>query len=285
VVAPTFDGHQLRSGPDAVKDLTLGLYEWKGDVWGIMSGAGFRRGYVAGTRQGDEVTLAIAALDDNGRPHGLEAGGRVIEVGGQVALDMDWTIAPRRLVTVGWISPDGAPPPPTDQRPGPTGVARLVEVDEDNLREVIAVRPAPHQDDYVADNARSIAEAHLCDPRGWYRAVYDGDVCVGFVMLAHFDDPAHEDHARYHGWYLWRLLIGARHQRRGYGTQVIHLICRHIDAQGGPRRLTTSWHDEIGGPEPFYRTLGFEPTGEIDQGEVVAILARWPEHDRDAAEA
>ena len=27
-----------------------------------------------------------------------------------------------------------------------------------------------------------------------------------------------------------------------------------------------------GGPEPFYRSFGFEPTGEIDEGEVVARL-------------
>jgi len=50
-----------------------------------------------------------------------------------------------------------------------------------------------------------------------------------------------------------------------------------IDEQGGPRRLTTSWNPALGGPEPFYRGLGFEPTGEIDDGEVVAVLARWPE--------
>ena len=30
-------------------------------------------------------------------------------------------------------------------------------------------------------------------------------------------------------------------------------------------------------PSAFYRGLGFEPTGEIDDGEVVAVLARWPE--------
>jgi diamine N-acetyltransferase len=27
-----------------------------------------------------------------------------------------------------------------------------------------------------------------------------------------------------------------------------------------------------GGPEPFYRAFGFEPTGEVDEGEVVARL-------------
>ena len=201
----------------------------------------------------------------------------VTEYDGELALEMDWAIAPSRLVSVGWLDPDGGPPAPADQRPGPTGVVHLVEVDERNLPDVLAVRTAPHQRDYVADNARSIAEGLLCTPPGWYRAVYDAEVCVGFVMLAHFDDPAHELYPRYHGWYLWRLLIGAAHQRRGYGRQVMDLVCRHIDAQGGPRRLTTSWNPDGGGPEAFYLGLGFEPTGEMDDGEVVAVLARWPE--------
>ena len=274
--APSLDGLQLRSGPDPVADLTVGLYEWRGDVWGVLSGAGHRRGYVTGTRTGDEVVLALATLDDAGHARGLEVRGVVLEHDGQVALDMDWDIAPARLVSTGWLDPSGPPPPP-DARPGPTGVVRLVEIDEHNLQEVLRVRTAPHQEDYVADNGRSIAEGLLCTPPGWYRAVYDADVCVGFVMLAHFDDPAHELYHRYHGWYLWRLLIGAAHQRRGYGAQVMHLVYRHIDEQGGPRRLTTSWNPDLGGPERFYRGLGFEPTGEIDEGEVVAVLARWPE--------
>ena len=207
----------------------------------------------------------------------MSARGVVTEHDGEVALEMDWAIAPARLVSVGWLDPDGGPPSPADQHPGPTGVVHLVEVDERNLPDVLAVRTAPHQRDYVADNARSIAEGLLCTPPGWYRAVYDAEVCVGFVMLAHFDDPAHELYPRYHGWYLWRLLIGAAHQRRGYGRQVMDLVCRHIDAQGGPRRLTTSWNPGVGGPEAFYLGLGFEPTGEMDDGEVVAVLARWPE--------
>ena len=116
-------------------------------------------------------------------------------------------------------------------------MVRLVEIDEHNLQDVLRVRTAPHQEDYVADNGRSIAEGLLCTPPGWYRAVYDADVCVGFVMLAHFDDPAHKLYHRYHGWYLWRLLIGAAHQRRGYATQVMHLVYRRHRRAGRPAPL------------------------------------------------
>jgi diamine N-acetyltransferase len=282
-MAASLDFRQLRSGPDAERDLTLNLYEWRGEVWGVLSGAGFTRGYVAGRRTDDTVILGITALASDGAVRTAEVPGTVLEQGDGVALELDWTIGPRRLESTGAVATDGVPPP-LDQRPGASGTVRLVEIDESNLQEVMRVRVAPDQADYVADNARSIAEAHIYQPAGWYRAVYDEDVCVGFVMLAHFDDPDHHLYPLYHGWYLWRLLIGAAHQRRGYGTQVIELVCRHIESEGGPQRLTVSWHDEVGGPEPFYRGLGFEPTGEIDDGEPVGVLTRWPGHADDPPE-
>jgi diamine N-acetyltransferase len=274
-MAASLDFRQLRSGPDAERDLTMNLYEWRGEVWGVLSGAGFTRGYLTGRRTEDTIALGVTALGANGTVQTAEVAGTVLGHGEAMALELDWTIGPRRLESTGWLIADGVPGP-LDQRPGASGTARLVEIDESNLQEVIRVRVAPHQSDYVADNARSIAQAHICRPAGWYRAVYDDDVCVGFVMLAHFDDPDHALYPLYHGWYLWRLLIGAAHQRRGYGTQVIELVCRHIESEGGPQRLTTSWHDEVGGPEPFYLGLGFERTGEIDDGEPVGVLTRWP---------
>ena len=282
-MAPSLDGRQLRSGPDAEQDLTLNLNEWRGEVWGVLSGARFRRGYLVGTRQQDQLILGVTALDDDGITRTAEVQGTVVERDDVMALELDWTLGPRLLESAGWTSADGAHEV-LDERPGASGVVRLVEIDDDNLSDVLRLRTAPHQRDFVADNVTSIAEAHIRQPSGWYRAVYDEDVCVGFVMLSHFEDPSHPLYPLYHGWYLWRLLIGAAHQRRGYGTQVIGLVCHHIDARGGPRRLSTSWHDDVGGPEPFYLRLGFERTGDIEDGEVVGLLTRWPEEtDRPAS--
>ena len=275
---PTLDRQQFRSGQDAERDLTLNVNEWRGEIWGVCSGAGIQKGYVVGTRSGDELRLGVSVLKDDGTATGATVDGRVVGVDGTngSGIVLDWELGPARLERSGWTDPD-AGPEELDERPGPTGQVHLVEIDDDNISDVLRLRVAPHQNEYVADNATSIAEGSVCVPRGWFRAVYDGDVCVGFVMLAEFDDPAHKYYALYHGWYLWRLMIAAQHQRRGYGTQVLGLVCRHIDEQGGPRRLSTSWSQEVGSPAPFYRSFGFEATGEIDDGEAVALLRRWPD--------
>jgi ribosomal protein S18 acetylase RimI-like enzyme len=98
----------------------------------------------------------------------------------------------------------------------------------------------------------------------WMRAIEADGEPVGFVMLATRTDvhPAT---------FLWRLLIDARHQGRGIGRRALSLVAEHLAAEGDTV-LKTSWVDGPGGPEGFYRQLGFEPTGEIDDGEVVATI-------------
>lgn len=87
---------------------------------------------------------------------------------------------------------------------------------------------------------------------------------AGFVMLAEVTSTVPEP-------YLWRLLIDRRHQRRGIGARVLGLLARRLREQGHTV-LRTSWEEGPGGPESFYRRLGFVPTGEIDDGEVVGAL-------------
>ena len=50
------------------------------------------------------------------------------------------------------------------------------------------------------------------------------------------------------------------------------LVIDHVRTLPGATELLVSWVPAAGGPEPFYLGLGFEPTGEVDEGEVVARL-------------
>jgi GNAT superfamily N-acetyltransferase len=99
----------------------------------------------------------------------------------------------------------------------------------------------------------------------WMRAIEaDGDL-VGFVMLAltteHHPEP-----------YLWRLLIDRRHQRRGIGTLALDQVAAECRTMGD-KTLLTSWVPGRGSPEAFYLARGFEPTGQIVEGEIEGRLA------------
>jgi diamine N-acetyltransferase len=139
----------------------------------------------------------------------------------------------------------------------------LREITADTVREICRLRVAPGQEGFVAPVAESIAEAYF-SPLAWFRAVYAGDTPVGFVMLS--DDPAS---GQYH---LWRLLVDAGHQGKGYGRRAVELACDYVRTRPGATELVTSWVPGERGPEEFYRKLGFERTGEVEDGEVVARL-------------
>jgi diamine N-acetyltransferase len=139
----------------------------------------------------------------------------------------------------------------------------LREITADTVREICRLRVAPGQEGFVAPVAESIAEAHF-SPLAWFRAVYAGDTPVGFVMLE--DDPASRQY------FLWRLLIDAGHQGKGYGRAAVELLCDHVRTRPGATELLTSWVPGEAGPAGFYGKLGFELTGEVDKDEVVARL-------------
>lgn len=147
---------------------------------------------------------------------------------------------------------------------------RLEPISEANVRAVFELEVAPEQQGFVAPNPWSLAQA-LADPAiAWPRAIVDGSEVVGFVMLEIDPDAAHGRPL-----WLWRLMIGAAHQRRGFGTAALAAALDEVRARGGTE-LYTSWVPGQGGPEPFYLRLGFLPTGEIDDGETVARLALQP---------
>lgn len=146
-------------------------------------------------------------------------------------------------------------------------VVELREITGETVREICALQVAPDQRGFVAPNAVSLAEASFA-PLAWARAVYADDVPVGFAMLSL--DPAAAEY------FLWRLMIADGFQGRGYGRAAVRLIADHVRTLPGARELLVSWVPAAGGPEPFYLGLGFVPTGEVDDGEVVARLVLAP---------
>lgn len=156
------------------------------------------------------------------------------------------------------------------RRTEPPATVELVEITIDNVEDVYRLKTPKTQDRFVSTMPGSFTDALFPkewdggQATPWMRAVAADDQIVAFVMLAltnkHHPEP-----------YLWRLLIGRMHQRRGIGRRVLDLIveeCREM----GDSALLTSWVEGRGSPAPFYEAYGFEPTGNIIDGETEARL-------------
>ena len=140
-----------------------------------------------------------------------------------------------------------------------------------NRNAVLAIRVAAAQVRFVGTVAGALEDAHeIPEGKPWYRAIYADDQPVEFVMLSWNVTP---EPPRIIGpWFLWKLLIDERHQRRGYGRDAVRLVA-DIVCGNGATELLTSCVPGDDGPEPFYRRIGFSPTGELDEnGEIVLAL-------------
>ena len=139
----------------------------------------------------------------------------------------------------------------------------LREITAATVNDILKLKVRPEQETFVGSNAKSIAQAYF-EPRAWFRAIYADDTPVGFVQLI--------DDAETPKYYIWRFMIDAAHQRKGYGRRALQLVIDYVRSRPNAREVTLSYVQAEGGPEPLYRSMGFVPTGEIDDDEVVARL-------------
>ena len=71
---------------------------------------------------------------------------------------------------------------------------------------------------------------------------------------------------------VWRLLVDARQQKRGYGYLAMQWVMQEAQALG-VQQVGLSHVDAPGHAGAFYKKLGFTYTGEIDHGELKMILS------------
>ncbi len=159
--------------------------------------------------------------------------------------------------------------------PGRDSPVSLCEISKGNLRDFLRLQVSPAQEGLVAPNAVSIAQAHF-HPEAWFRGILAGGVPVGFAMLEDWSqcsESAPEDWWREPYVGLWRFMIDARYQSMGFGSQALRLLVDHARARPGTKAMLLSFVPAEGNPEAFYRRFGFEPTGEVSEGEHVMKLA------------
>jgi diamine N-acetyltransferase len=129
------------------------------------------------------------------------------------------------------------------------------------------LRVAPGQEGFVAPNEFSLAQAPYETGATPY-VIWSGDARVGFLQVIDmreyaYRDPADDPNALY----LWRFMIGAEFQGKGFGTAALSALIG-MARKMGVSAVEVSVVAENAVALRFYEGLGMTRTGRLIDGEI-----------------
>lgn len=142
---------------------------------------------------------------------------------------------------------------------------RLEELSASTIVAVNALTLKPGQEQFVAPVSYSVAAAVVNPETTWQRVILDGKEVVGFVQ-ANFDPDGQDEFASI----LWRINVDADDQGRGVGTYAVQALSDEA-AKRGFDHVNVIYEPGESGPEAFFLRVGFEPVGETQYGETIAV--------------
>ncbi|MEU4398717.1 GNAT family N-acetyltransferase [Micromonospora orduensis] len=143
----------------------------------------------------------------------------------------------------------------------------LRPVDDDNWRAVADVAPRDDQRRFVAALGARYLLLSMRSQVWTSLAVYADETVVGHVMWGVDDDGSH---------WIGGMLIDAAEQGRGVGRATVRTLAPWLAARAGNPPVRLSYHPDNTGAASLYTSLGFHPTGEVEDEEVTAELAPGP---------
>ncbi|HSL30891.1 MAG TPA: GNAT family N-acetyltransferase [Anaerolineales bacterium] len=145
-------------------------------------------------------------------------------------------------------------------------------ITKDNWRALIRLKVREDQTHFVASNLFSIAESQFGDdfeghwdlfPLGIYD---DENTPVGFLMYGlNYDHPKQQA-------FIIRLMVDEKYQGKGYGRFGMEKLLEIFRADDRIHVVGISYEPENDGARKLYAKLGFAETGEMIEGETVAVL-------------
>ncbi|MEW2634373.1 GNAT family N-acetyltransferase [Streptomyces sp. NPDC048389] len=140
----------------------------------------------------------------------------------------------------------------------------LRAVDDDNWRAVADIAPRDEQRGFVAALA---ARYLLLSMRGglWTSlGVLADDTVVGHVMWAYDEEGG--------AYWIGGVVVDADEQGRGVGRAAMEELIRLLSRRPDCREIRLSYHPDNSGAAKLYTALGFTPTGDFEDDEVVVAL-------------
>lgn len=144
---------------------------------------------------------------------------------------------------------------------------RVEELSASTIVAVNTLSLKPGQERFIAPESYAIAATVVDPATSWQRVILDGDEVVGFVS-AGFDADAPHEHFRS---VLWRINVDADDQGRGVGRYAVEQLTDEARARGFDH-VNVIYEAGEGGPDAFFRRVGFTPVDETEYGEVVAQI-------------
>jgi diamine N-acetyltransferase len=132
---------------------------------------------------------------------------------------------------------------------------KLKKVTADNWEAVVERELHDSQEDLVASNLYSVAEAQF-DPEPRPRAVYAGKRVVGFLM---YDVQKTKGKAKEAS--IYRFMIDRKHQGKGCGRTALSKALKEIRAIPWVNRISICYMPKNPAAKPFYASFGFVEVG------------------------
>ena len=166
---------------------------------------------------------------------------------------------------------------------------RLEKVSIDNFIPLIKLKVRKDQENFVASNVGSIAEAYVASISGGYPqpfGIFLEDKPVGFLMIGYYPNLeyakkyADKDEATPYfmnqSYLIWRLMIDKKYQGKGYGKQALQLALDYIYTfpVGKAKYIWLSYEPSNETARNLYRSFGFKEAKKMPKGwdEIPAVL-------------
>ena len=147
-------------------------------------------------------------------------------------------------------------------------------VTKDNWRALARLKVREDQNHFVASNVFSIVESHYGydEPDGsghWDMfpfGIHDEEQPVGFLMYGlNFSNRQFEA-------FIIRLMVDENSQGKGYGRFGMQKMLETFRPDSRIHNVGISYEPDNEVARKLYASLGFVETGEMNEGEVVAVL-------------
>jgi diamine N-acetyltransferase len=153
----------------------------------------------------------------------------------------------------------------------------ICPVTKENWRELAKLKVREDQQGFVASNIYSIAESQFGfdhpEEGHWDMVpfgIYDAKTPVGFLMIGYNYTAPHTQG------FVIRLMVDEKYQGRGYGRFAMNWVLDRYRADERIQKVGISYEPENDAARKLYASLGFVETGQIFEGEVVAVANLRP---------